>query len=91
MTVVDLNGVHAMKVTTCQCGGNSKWHQLFDADLFPATVADPQSAFTFHLLRDWQVMTLQSKVTAYHYIHALCHLTDNVFTGNVPVCPFFLL
>jgi len=87
MTVVDLNGVHATKITTCQCGDNGRWRQLFDADLFPATVAEPQTAFTFRLLRDWQIMTLQSKITAYHYIRALRRLTDNVFTGNVPVCP----
>ncbi|KAE9392160.1 hypothetical protein BT96DRAFT_1058534, partial [Gymnopus androsaceus JB14] len=84
MTVVDLNGVHATKITTCQCGDNGRWRQLFDADLFPATVAEPQTAFTFRLLRDWQIMTLQSKITAYHYIRALRRLTDNVFTGNVP-------
>lgn len=85
MTVVDLNGVHATKVTTCRCGDNSRWRQLFDAALFPATVAEPQTAFTFRLLRHWQIMTLQSKITAYHYIRALRRLTDNVFTGNVPV------
>ncbi|KAE9386055.1 hypothetical protein BT96DRAFT_1006454 [Gymnopus androsaceus JB14] len=67
MTVVDLNSVHTTKITTCQCGDNGRWRQLFNADLFPATI-----------------MTLQSKITAYHYIRALCHLTDNVFTGNVP-------
>ncbi|KAE9393534.1 hypothetical protein BT96DRAFT_999399 [Gymnopus androsaceus JB14] len=84
MTVVDLNGVHATKITTCQCGDNGRWRQLFDADLFPATVVEPQTAFTFHLLQDWQIMTLQSKITTYHYIRALRRLTDNVFTGNVP-------
>lgn len=87
MTIVDLNGVHATKISTCQCADNSRWRQLFDASLFPATVAEPQTAFTFRLLRDWQIMTLQSKITAYHYIRALRRLTDNVFTGNVPVCP----
>ncbi|KAE9390217.1 hypothetical protein BT96DRAFT_1002497 [Gymnopus androsaceus JB14] len=84
MTVVDLNGLHATKITTCQCGNNGRWRQLFDADLYPATVVEPQTAFTFRLLQYWQIITLQPKIAAYHYIHALRCLTDNIFTGNVP-------
>ncbi|KAJ3768469.1 hypothetical protein FB446DRAFT_650383, partial [Lentinula raphanica] len=52
--------------------------------LFPAIVAEPQTAFTkFGTLQQWQLMTLQSKITAYDYIRVLRRQTDNVFTGNV--------
>ncbi|KAJ3792384.1 hypothetical protein GGU11DRAFT_750096 [Lentinula aff. detonsa] len=85
MTIVDhTTGVHATKVTFCGCSDSSKWQQLMNANLFPATVAEPQTAFTFGTLRNWQLITLQSKITAYDYVRALRRLTDNVFTGNVP-------
>ncbi|KAJ3841846.1 hypothetical protein F5878DRAFT_702525 [Lentinula raphanica] len=84
MTIVAVNGIHATQVSFCQCANNSRWRQLFDIDLFPATITQPQTAFTFELLRHWTVLNLQSKVTAHHYVAALRRQTDNVFTGNVP-------
>ncbi|KAJ3991059.1 hypothetical protein F5050DRAFT_1716396, partial [Lentinula boryana] len=65
MTLVDVGGVHATRVTFCGCPDHlSKWHQLFHAGLLPATVKDPQSAFTLNLLRQWDLFNLQSKITA---------------------------
>ncbi|KAJ3990896.1 hypothetical protein F5050DRAFT_1879536, partial [Lentinula boryana] len=85
MTLVDVGGVHATRVTFCGCPDHlSKWHQLFHAGLLPATVKDPQSAFTLNLLRQWDLFNLQSKITAYQFMLSLRRLTDNVFTGNVP-------
>jgi hypothetical protein len=86
MIIGDRNGIHATRVSFCHCEGSpSKWHQLFAANLFPATVNDPQTAFTFRYLRQWQIETLQSNITAYDYIRTARRMTDNVFTGNVPV------
>lgn len=86
MTIGECNGVHATKVTFCHCEGSaSKWHQLFAANLLPATVNDPQTMFTFRVLRHWQIQTLQSNITGYDYVHSLRRMTDNVFTGNIPV------
>ncbi|KAJ3816641.1 hypothetical protein F5880DRAFT_1619098 [Lentinula raphanica] len=84
MTIADVNGIHATQVSFCQCVDNSRWRQLLDIDIFPATIAQPQTAFTFALLRHWTILNLQSKVTAHHYVAALRRQTDNVFTGNVP-------
>ncbi|KAJ3738532.1 hypothetical protein EV360DRAFT_58115 [Lentinula raphanica] len=84
MTLVDVNGIHATRVSFCQCTDHSKWRQLFDANFFSATVDQPQTAFTFELLRHWTILNLQSKITAHHYVAALHRQTDNVFTGNIP-------
>ncbi|KAJ3776407.1 hypothetical protein FB446DRAFT_842401 [Lentinula raphanica] len=84
MNLVDVNGIHATRVSFCQCMGHSKWRQLFDANFFPATIDQPQTAFTFELLRHWMILNLQSKITAHHFIAALRCQTDNVFTGNIP-------
>ncbi|KAJ3765732.1 hypothetical protein FB446DRAFT_794766 [Lentinula raphanica] len=57
MTLVDNEtGVHATKVAFCACSDSNKWQQLMDADLFPATVAEPQTAFTFGTLQHWQLI-----------------------------------
>ncbi|KAJ3715761.1 hypothetical protein C8R42DRAFT_725564 [Lentinula raphanica] len=84
MTLVDVNGIHATRVSFCQCMGHSKWRQLFDANFFSATIDQPQTAFTFELLRQWMILNLQSKITAHHFVAALRRQTDNVFTGNIP-------
>ncbi|KAJ3963451.1 hypothetical protein EV361DRAFT_769222, partial [Lentinula raphanica] len=84
LTIAHVNGIHATRVSFCQCVDRSKWRQLFDIDCFPATVEQPQTVFTFELLRHWTILNLQSKITAHHFIAALRRLTDNVFTGNVP-------
>ncbi|KAJ3748192.1 hypothetical protein EV360DRAFT_76305 [Lentinula raphanica] len=84
LNLVDVNGIHATRVSFCQCVDHSKWRQLFDANFFPATIDQPQTAFTFELLRYWMILNLQSKITAHHFVAALRHQTDNVFTGNIP-------
>ncbi|KAJ3760795.1 hypothetical protein EV360DRAFT_39088, partial [Lentinula raphanica] len=84
VNLVDVNGIHATRVSFCQCMGHSKWRQLFDANFFPATIDQPQTAFTFELLRHWMILNLQSKITAHHFIAALRRQTDNIFTGNIP-------
>ncbi|KAJ8088246.1 hypothetical protein PM082_022318, partial [Marasmius tenuissimus] len=87
LIIADVNGIHATRVSYCGCrlGENlDKWTRLFKSDLFPSTVTDPQSAFTFRLLRHYSLFTLQAKITPYDYIKAIRRLTDNVFTGNVP-------
>ncbi len=89
--IADVNGVHATKVTFCGCekGRNmDKWTQLFMLDLFPSTVREPQSAFTFELLRQYEMLVTQAQVTAHQFMKSLRRLTDNVFTGNVPVSCF---
>lgn len=88
INIVDVNGVHATKVSFCGCEDDphSRWRQLFKARFFPASVDRPQTAFTFELMRTWQILTFQSKITVYHFMKYLRRITDNVFTGNVPVC-----
>ncbi|KAF7293652.1 hypothetical protein MIND_01145100 [Mycena indigotica] len=45
--------------------------------LFPASFKEPRTAFTFGVLKQFQVHMLASKKSAYDYIKALCQLTDN--------------
>ena len=59
--------------------------QLLRAQLFPATVDQPTTAFTFNVLREYHVHSLESKQSAYSYMGALRRLTNNTFIDDVPV------
>lgn len=93
-TVVHNNGIHNLGIAWCFCAGcGNHVDQLMLAGLFPATVIDPRTAFTFSVLREFTVHKLQSKKAAYDYFTSLRRLTNGAFTYDTPVCAFlaFLL
>jgi hypothetical protein len=53
--------------------------------LFPATIEQPATTFTFNLLKQFHVHCFESKKSAFDYIGALRRLTNNVRTDLVPV------
>ncbi|THV03425.1 hypothetical protein K435DRAFT_817263 [Dendrothele bispora CBS 962.96] len=53
------------------------------AHLFPGSTAEPISAFSFSVLKEYDLHTLQAKFGAYDYCFSLRRLTDNVFTHLV--------
>ena len=56
------------------------------AKLFPATMTQPTTAFTFQVLKQFHLLHLEGKLSAYDFIGALCHLSDNVFPQQTAVC-----
>ncbi|KAL0058522.1 hypothetical protein AAF712_014799 [Marasmius tenuissimus] len=86
LTVVDCNGIHAVKMFLCECPGvGNRFQQLLKARFFPATVNMPQTVFTFDLLRDFHLHTLSSKKTPFDYMYALQMKTNNAFPEEVKV------
>ncbi|KAK7461749.1 hypothetical protein VKT23_008178 [Stygiomarasmius scandens] len=78
------NGVHSMKARYCRCASAlSRWHQLFKADMFPATLEFPVMAFDFECLRNFDITTKTSRKSAYDYCQAMQHITNNMFPGNI--------
>ncbi|THU83090.1 hypothetical protein K435DRAFT_823037 [Dendrothele bispora CBS 962.96] len=53
------------------------------AHLFPGSAAEPISAFSFSVLKEYDLHTLQAKFGAYDYCFSLRRLTNNVFTHLV--------
>ncbi|THU98523.1 hypothetical protein K435DRAFT_818833 [Dendrothele bispora CBS 962.96] len=53
------------------------------AKLFPGSAIEPISAFSFSVLREYDLHTLQAKFGAYDYCLSLRRLTNNVFTHLV--------
>ena len=59
--------------------------QLLKVQLFPATTEQPTTVFTFGLLQEFHLHSLESKSTVYGYMGALRRLTNNTFTMDIPV------
>ncbi|KIM35704.1 hypothetical protein M413DRAFT_51930, partial [Hebeloma cylindrosporum] len=62
------------------------------ARLFPATMTQPTTAFTFRVLQQFHIHHLVSKESAYDFVGSLRRLTDNAFAHSTPdVYPQFKL
>lgn len=84
--ITDCSGIHNTKVAFCECiGALDPIDQLMHAGIFPGSVKDPSSGFTFNVLRDFHMQNLESKKSAYDFINALRRLTNNTFPLDVPV------
>ena len=85
MVIVHTNGFHKIMVEFCACDGRvTPAYQLVDAQLFPTTLEDPETAFTFELLKTFQKLSLHSKINAYVYHCSLQEMTDGAFVHDVP-------
>ncbi|KAL0578352.1 hypothetical protein V5O48_003630 [Marasmius crinis-equi] len=82
-TLVHSNGVHGTLISYCNCTGNSKPTQLMRSRVFPGSAKEPETGFTFTVLKQFDIHSLQSKSAAYDYFHSLRRLTDNVHTHLV--------
>jgi hypothetical protein len=90
--IVDRNGFHNFIIEFCHCDKDvlqTEPIQLIRARLFPATLDQPESAFTFRLLDDFHAHTLSSKKSSYAYHDALQKRTDAAFPQDVPVSLFY--
>ncbi|KAJ6626039.1 hypothetical protein B0H10DRAFT_1781972, partial [Mycena sp. CBHHK59/15] len=62
----------------------NKIKQLMQAQCFPASMHELQTAFTVNMLKHFQLHNLELKKAAYNYLGAIHRLTDNSFTMDVP-------
>ena len=92
--VIDVNGIHPVTVQFCECSnlhhaGNTV-QQLLRFELYPATISDPTTCFTFGVLEHFSMLTLQGKITAYDYYLSLQYMTDNLKLGTSYVSSRYL-
>ncbi|KAJ7257694.1 hypothetical protein C8J57DRAFT_1436922 [Mycena rebaudengoi] len=80
--VVHEHGVEEVALDYCGCGGGLPTMQLLRAGLYPATTTNPRTAATFGTLRGFQLMSFESKCSAYEFYHSLARAADN--TGLNP-------
>ncbi|EIM83119.1 uncharacterized protein STEHIDRAFT_63972, partial [Stereum hirsutum FP-91666 SS1] len=75
--VLHTNGIHQVAIDFCSCYQKADhWRQLARYRWYPATPLNPQTCTTFELLRLFQTMNLQGKITTYNFYHGLVRLTD---------------
>jgi CxC2 like cysteine cluster associated with KDZ transposases len=87
--IVHTNGIHKLNIEFCCCAHASPDpFQLTSAGLFPATTDQPETAFSFTVLKEFHAHTLSSKKSGYDYFIALRKLTNNAFPDEtyVRVC-----
>lgn len=85
-TVVHSNGIHSTLARFCECPrAKDRITQLMQARLFPGTILDPKTAFTFDVLKEFSMHNLQSKCGAFDYMKSLRRLTNNAATETVAV------
>ena len=86
LTVVHTSGVHFCDVRYCSCPGAETSHlQLATAGLFPATIKEPQTVFTFQVLDDFIRDNVECSTSAMNYYSKLHRVTSNAFPNLIPV------
>lgn len=84
--VVDSDGVHDISLEYCGCETAApRYIQLLRASLFPATVSEPKTAATFHVLETYQTLSNTAKISGYDFIMAVTRRMDNTSPPKVRV------
>ncbi|KAG2338018.1 hypothetical protein BDR05DRAFT_978303 [Suillus weaverae] len=79
--IINYNGVHEVGLNFCGCeSAQPHITQLLCVCLFPATTLDPKSAVTFCALEYFQMLSFESKVSAWEFYNTVACLTDNTGT-----------
>lgn len=90
LNVFDLNGQHEIMASFCECQGSDSDQaaMLLDLQLYPATDDLPRVAFTFRLLKHFQLSQCEMSCAAASYYDTLALFTDAVNTRMLPVRSF---
>ncbi|KAJ7836541.1 hypothetical protein B0H14DRAFT_2793727 [Mycena olivaceomarginata] len=77
--IVDIHGVHEVGLDYCGCGqGGHPTVQLLRAQLWPATTTNPKTAATFAVLRQYHLLSFESKCSALEFYQSLARQSDNL-------------
>ena len=66
LTIVDTTGIHQVQAHYCRCAESlclPDYIQLLRNGLFPASIAQPRTVFTFRVLDDYDLLNLETKAT----------------------------
>ncbi|KAJ6524642.1 hypothetical protein DFH09DRAFT_1046744 [Mycena vulgaris] len=81
--VMDCKGLHDVELYYCACGrGESFAVQLLRVKWLPSTGRQPRTAATFNVLRQYHVLSLESKCSMGEFYNSLVRQTNN--TGEPP-------
>ena len=85
--LVHINGIHVVSLTFCRCE-TAETHscQLLCMWWLPTTFDKPHTAATFHVLENFHILSLESKLSCYEFYNALLHCSDNTSLNPPKVC-----
>jgi CxC2 like cysteine cluster associated with KDZ transposases len=91
VVVVHTNGVHQLLLYPCQCEGRkSEDLQVMEIGLYPSTFTSLSTVFTFDVLDDFLLSTMECNTTAQQYYGKLRRRTNRDFPESVKVRIRFL-
>ena len=86
LTIVDVSGVHFRRINYCACPESKPFHmQLLYSSLFPCTIENPRTAFTFTVVDDFIQDNLECGTSASNYYSKIRRITSNISPHLVPV------
>jgi hypothetical protein len=86
MTIVHSSGIFQHHVQFCTCSGPIQKHiQLFREGLFPASITNPKTCFTFDVLDHFHMDAMECKSSAMSFYQKLKRFTNNIHPTTVPV------
>ncbi|KIJ30133.1 hypothetical protein M422DRAFT_134696, partial [Sphaerobolus stellatus SS14] len=85
MTVMDTNGLHNVRLTWCRCYGFSQLgRELLRLQWVLATLVRPGTAFTFRVLKHFQMLSHVARTTPWDFCNAIQRITDNIQPDLLP-------
>ncbi|KAK7013626.1 hypothetical protein VNI00_019462 [Paramarasmius palmivorus] len=73
--VVDVDSIQEVSIAYCGCRSEEavgqKWQQLMRRELYPGSVEDPYTVFTFRVLALFHALTLKGKINLYDFYYGL--------------------
>jgi hypothetical protein len=86
MVFVDHSGVHKHRVRWCACRVKPQRDiLLLKMNLFPASLSEPRTAFTFRGLEYFHIDSMECRTSAANYYNKLRRITNPTFPTTVPV------
>ncbi|KDQ49420.1 hypothetical protein JAAARDRAFT_200858 [Jaapia argillacea MUCL 33604] len=80
MNIVDVTGVHPMVVHFCRCiARKADFEQLLDAGIYPSSMKQPRTAFTFAVLDNFHITNLEFKTNTREYYQMIRRATHPAF------------
>ncbi|KAG2007148.1 hypothetical protein CC2G_014864 [Coprinopsis cinerea AmutBmut pab1-1] len=85
VAIAHTTGIHHLPVHFCRClDAPSDERQLLRHGLYPSSFQDIRTAFTFSILDDYLLQTLECFTSTHHYYSKLRRTTNKFFPNSVP-------
>jgi hypothetical protein len=82
LIVVDMSGIRRLKLRYCACGTTNRFRQLLRARMYPSTIRQPRSAWSFSFLDTYIRFSVQGKLSLYDFYMSVIHWSHATATSD---------